>query len=131
IPTSSDAAAFHSREGANPPQLVVTSGDPGGGGGDTEAPTAPTNLTATAVAPTQVDLAWTASTDNVGVTGYDIYRNGGLLTTIGAQTSYSDTTVSPATTYSYEVKARDAAGNVSPASDPASVTTPFDGGGGG
>ena len=138
IPTSSDGADFHSREGANKPQLVVTTGEPGepgdpggGSGGDTQAPTAPANLTATAVGPNQVNLTWTASTDNVGVTGYEIYRDGDLLTTVGVQTSHSDSTVAPATTYTYEVKARDAAGNVSPASNPASVTTPPDGSGGG
>ena len=51
----------------------------GGGGGDAEAPTTPTNLTATAISSSQIDLSWNASTDNMGVAGYEIYRNGTLL----------------------------------------------------
>jgi chitodextrinase len=97
---------------------------------DTEAPTAPTGLTASASGG-GVDLAWTASTDNVGVTGYRILRDGVLIGTVGATTSDTDATAAPATTYSYTVKAVDAAGNVSAASDPAVITTPSGGGGGG
>ena len=94
------------------------------GGSDTQAPNAPSNLAASAPSPTQVNLSWSASTDNVGVTGYEVYRNGALLTTVGAQTSYSDTTVAAGTSYSYQLKARDAAGNRSGFSNSASVTTP-------
>ncbi|HYS37559.1 MAG TPA: metallophosphoesterase, partial [Pseudonocardiaceae bacterium] len=90
---------------------------------DTTPPTAPANLTATAVSSSQVNLAWTASTDNVGVTGYKVYRNGTLLAST-AGTSYSDTTTVAGTTYGYTVYAYDAAGNVSPASNTATVTTP-------
>jgi N-acetylmuramoyl-L-alanine amidase/chitodextrinase len=90
---------------------------------DTQAPTVPTNLTATPVSPTQVNLAWTASTDNVGVTGYKIYRNSAQIGT-SATTSYSDTTCSPNTTYTYTVSAYDAAGNESAQSAPAVATTP-------
>ena len=54
-------------------------GDEGGGGGDAEAPTTPTNLTATAVSASRIDLSWDASTDNVGVAGYKIYRDGSLV----------------------------------------------------
>ncbi len=103
------------------------------GGGDTSclgstttdgtAPTAPTGLTATAPMATQVNLAWTAATDNVGVTGYTIYRNGAALTTVTG-TSYSNTRVAAGTTYTYTVTAKDAAGNVSAASNAATVTTP-------
>src|SRR5215216_1512337 len=76
-----------------------------------------------------VALSWTGSTDNVGVTGYEIHRNGALLTTTQAgDTSYGDTTVSPDTTYSYNVRARDAAGNLSDSSNNAIVTTPAGGG---
>jgi chitodextrinase len=91
---------------------------------DTTAPEAPTNLTAASPAADKVDLSWTSSTDNVGVTGYDIYRNGSFLTTSGPAANYSDTTVVAGTPYSYFVKARDAAGNVSEASNTTSVTTP-------
>jgi hypothetical protein len=90
---------------------------------DTQAPTTPTNLSATASSSTRVDLSWNASSDNVGVTGYEIYRNSALLTTV-TSTSYADTTVSGGQTYTYQVKARDAAGNRSPFSNSATVTTP-------
>ncbi|MEU4479244.1 discoidin domain-containing protein [Micromonospora sp. NPDC023966] len=81
--------------------------------GDTQPPSAPGNLTLTEPAADQVRLTWTASTDNVGVTGYDIYANGTLRTSVGASTlTYTDT--QPAgSTVSYYVRARDAAGNQS------------------
>ena len=60
-----------------------------GGGGDTEPPTTPSGLTATAVSPTQVNLSWTASSDNVGVTGYRVYRDGARIVTVSG-TSYSN-----------------------------------------
>jgi chitodextrinase len=97
----------------------------GGPGPDTSAPSAPASLTSTAQSPTSVALSWTASSDNVAVTGYTITRNGvAVATTAGTVTSYSDTTVAPSTTYAYTVKASDAAGNVSNASPTASATTP-------
>ena len=89
---------------------------------DTTIPTTPTNLFATAVSSSQVSLTWTASTDNVGVTGYRIYRAGTLLTTV-TTTSYSNTGLSPSTTYSYTVQAIDAANNASAQSASASATT--------
>jgi Big-like domain-containing protein/calcineurin-like phosphoesterase family protein/fibronectin type III domain protein len=92
---------------------------------DTTAPSKPTNLSATADGSRLVQLAWTASTDNVGVTGYSIYRNGALLTTTGPMPSYDDTTVLPGTSYTYQVRARDAAGNTSSLSTSVSVTTPL------
>jgi hypothetical protein len=70
-----------------------------------------------------VSLSWTASTDNVGVAGYRIYRNGSLVATSQA-TSYLDSGLSPQTTYTYAVSAYDAAGNVSALSAPVSATTP-------
>lgn len=91
---------------------------------DTEAPAAPGNFTASApVGAGEVRLAWSASTDNVGVAGYVIYRNG---VTIASTTSliYSDVTAAANTNYSYQIKARDAAGNFSVFSLAASVTTP-------
>jgi len=89
---------------------------------DTEAPTAPTNLASSNITETSVSLSWTASTDNVGVTGYDVYRNGTLLA-LTTSTSYNVTGLTAATTYSFTVKAKDAAGNVSAASTALSVTT--------
>jgi chitodextrinase len=121
--TDTDGTNYSSREATtNRPQLVVTfSGtEPPP---DTTPPSKPTGLTANAVAG-RVDLAWQAATDEVAVTGYDIFRNGAPLASIGAVTTYADTSVAPATTYTYTVRARDAAGNTSPLSDPASVTTP-------
>lgn len=92
-------------------------------GGDVQPPSVPTGLTATAVSGTQINLSWTASTDNVGVTGYKVYR-GGVQIGTSATTSYSDTTCTPATSYSYTASAYDAAGNNSAQSSPASATTP-------
>ena len=91
---------------------------------DSTAPTAPAELNATAASSAQVNLTWTASTDNVGVTGYDIYRGSVVIASVGVTTSYSDTTVQPSTSYTYKVKAKDAAGNVSAASNLATVSTP-------
>src|SRR5947209_8606321 len=88
---------------------------------DTTPPTTPTGLTAAAAGSTGANLSWSASTDNVGVTGYIVRRNGVQVATPTA-TSYADTGLSAATTYSYTVAARDAAGNISPDSASASVT---------
>jgi len=89
---------------------------------DTTAPSAPTGLTAGTPTSTSVSLSWTASTDNVGVTGYDVYR-GTTLVGSSSTTSYSVTGLTAATTYSFTVKAKDAAGNVSASSSALSVTT--------
>ncbi|OKI49208.1 discoidin domain-containing protein [Micromonospora sp. CB01531] len=99
-----------------------------GHGGDTTAPTAPTNLTYTQPGSGQIRLAWGAATDNVGVTGYDIYANGTLRAGVNGSTlSYSDSQPDTATV-SYYVKAKDAAGNTSAASN--TVTRVGSGGGG-
>jgi chitodextrinase len=77
------------------------------------------------VTATSVGLSWGASTDNVGVAGYTVYRNGSPLGTTGSSaTTYSDTTEAPSTSYSYTVDAFDAAGNHSAQSSPLPVTTP-------
>ena len=88
---------------------------------DTQRPTTPGNLTATPVGSSRIDLAWEASTDSVGVTGYEIYRDDAPLTTIGPSTTYSDTVLAPAT-HKYEVRALDAAGNHSDFSNPATAS---------
>jgi parallel beta-helix repeat protein len=93
-------------------------------GSDNESPTHPSHLTATPVSPNRVDLAWGASTDDVGVAGYEIFRDGSSLATVGADTAYSDTTVLPSTTYQYGARARDEAGNLSGFGNIVAVTTP-------
>jgi hypothetical protein len=73
---------------------------------------------------TRVDLSWAASSDNIGVAGYKIKRNGADLKTVTAGTTYSDTTAVAGTTYTYTVSAFDAKGNASGATSAAPVTTP-------
>jgi acid phosphatase type 7 len=89
---------------------------------DTTPPSAPTNVTATASGPSQVNLTWLASTDDVGVASYQIDRNGTAVGT-SSSTSFTDTSVQPSTTYTYTVAALDAAGNRSANSNTATVTT--------
>ena len=93
---------------------------------DTIAPTAPGApvAQATAGAPHQVSLTWAASTDNVGVSSYSVYRNGTLLQSGLTGLSAVDTTAKDITSYTYTVVARDAAGNVSPASPATTIGTP-------
>ncbi|WP_127501794.1 discoidin domain-containing protein [Actinoplanes solisilvae] len=81
-------------------------------GGDTQAPSAPGNLAFTQPGGDQIRLTWSASTDNVGVTGYDVYANGVLRTSVGNVLTYTDTQPASATV-SYQVRAKDAAGNTS------------------
>lgn len=95
------------------------------GAPDTQAPTVPANLAATAVSSTQINLSWDPSTDNYGVTGYNIFRNSVNIGS-SATNSYSDTTCAPNTTYTYTVSAYDGSGNESAQSAPASATTPGD-----
>ncbi|NUT39778.1 MAG: cellulose-binding protein [Thermoactinospora sp.] len=99
----------------------------GGDPGDTSPPTAPAGLAASGTTSTATTLSWTAATDDKGVTGYDVLRapGGGTFAQVGtsATTSYTDTGLTPATTYRYQVRARDAAGNTSPVSGTAEVTT--------
>jgi hypothetical protein len=90
--------------------------------GDTQAPTTPTTLTAGTTTGTSVVLTWNAATDNVGVAGYDILRGGTVVAT-SATPSYTDTGLTPETGYTYTVRARDAAGNLSSPSAPITVKT--------
>jgi parallel beta-helix repeat protein len=92
---------------------------------DNDPPSVPANLRTTNITHLAVDLAWDASTDNVGVTSYTIYRDGILFTSVnGATTSYQDSTVTPNTSYTYTVEAFDAASNSSGQSAALPVTTP-------
>lgn len=92
------------------------------GPADTVAPSTPLDLTAAAISSSQINLAWSAATDNVGVAGYQVWRNG-VYVASPSSSSYSDTALAASTTYTYTVKAFDAAGNVSPASVAVSATT--------
>ena len=97
---------------------------------DTQPPTMPGTLTASAAGTTQINLSWGAATDNVGVTGYLVERCQGAGCTTFAQiatptgTTYNDTGLTSGTTYNYRVRATDAAGNLSPYSNTAPATTP-------
>src|SRR6185369_4408100 len=91
---------------------------------ETSPPTVPTNLASTVVSGTQINLSWTASNDNKGVRGYDVYRNGILIgTTHAATLTYVDTNLIPYTNYVYNVDAFDASGNHSLQSLTASALT--------
>src|SRR5439155_303311 len=89
---------------------------------DTLPPSIPTGLTATATSSSPISLVWSPSTDNVGVTGFTVFRNGVRAATVGS-TAYQDTGLPPSTTYAYTVAAVDAVGNTSLQSPPASATT--------
>lgn len=102
----------------------------GSSAADTQAPSVPTNLSASNITETTVDLSWNASNDNVGVTGYDVYQGTALLGTT-ANTSAQITGLSSGTNYTFNVRAKDDAGNVSGASNTVSVTTDSPASGGG
>ncbi|WP_327399985.1 carbohydrate binding domain-containing protein [Streptomyces sp. NBC_01288] len=108
---------------------ISLDGPGGGGGGDTQAPTAPTGLTSTGKTSSTVSLSWAASTDNVGVTAYDIYSGANQVLSVSG-TSGTVTGLAAGTAYTFTVKARDAAGNSSAASGAVSVTTSAGTGGG-
>ena len=107
----------------------------GSAGGDTQAPSVPAGLTAPATTSSSISLAWTASTDNVGVTGYQILRapgaSGGTFAQIATATtnSYVNTGLAANTTFRYQVRAVDAAGNASAVSNTVTATTQTGGGG--
>lgn len=90
--------------------------------GDTQAPTAATGLNVSGTTSNSISLAWNASTDNVGVTGYNVYMNG-ILQTTASSTSTTISGLAPSTTYSFYVVAKDAAGNLSSNSSTVSGTT--------
>jgi hypothetical protein len=90
--------------------------------GDTSPPSVPADLSATPVSDSEIDLSWSPSTDDVGVAGYDVYRDGTRVDTVTG-TTYRDTGLAAHTTHSYTVRAFDAAGNASAQSESASATT--------
>ncbi len=118
--TSTDGVDIYSKESATlRPELVVTTGAP-----DTQKPTPPPTLAATVMTASRVDLSWQPAGDNVGVTGYQVLRNGNQIASLGVTTAYSDTSVAANTSYTYQVRAVDAAGNVSDPSNSAPAATP-------
>ena len=90
---------------------------------DTAPPSAPGTPTASATNATSTTLAWTASTDNVGVVGYDVIRNGTLVATVPTAT-FTDAALAPGTSFGYAIVARDSTGNASAPSKVGMVTTP-------
>jgi len=94
----------------------------GGTIADTTPPSTPSILSAVANSSTQATISWEAATDNIGVTGYNVYRDGILISTT-TSLSYVDSGLTPSTAYSYAVQAVDGAGNVSALSSATSVTT--------
>jgi chitodextrinase len=94
----------------------------GSGAPDTQEPSVPSGLSSSSVTMSSVSLSWNASSDNVGVTGYTVYRDGSPVATTSG-TSYVDNGLSASTSYSYTVSASDLAGNISAQSSAHSVTT--------
>ena len=92
------------------------------GAPDSQAPSNPTNLAASGTTITSTNLTWTASTDNVAVTGYDVYKDAVFLTTV-ATTLYNVVGLTPSTPYAFFVKARDAVGNISGSSNVVNIVT--------
>jgi chitodextrinase len=91
---------------------------------DAGPPTTPEGVTATATSATSVEVTWQPSTDDIGVVGYTVYRDGSAIAAVAGEVlSFVDDLASPATTYGYSVDAFDAAGNYSPPSEPAVVVT--------
>ncbi|MEV4418148.1 endo-1,4-beta-xylanase, partial [Catellatospora sp. NPDC049609] len=129
FPSEGAALIYDENYQQKPAYTAVHNALAGGLPTDTQAPTAPSSLAASGVTSSSVNLSWTASTDNVGVTGYDILRapgtSGGSFTQVGTSTttSFSNTGLSANTSYRYQVRARDAAGNVSAVSNTVTVTT--------
>jgi endo-1,4-beta-D-glucanase Y len=117
------ATATTANGGPNVDKISVT-----GGAVDTQPPTAPGNLRSTGVTSSSVSLAWDASSDNVGVTGYDVYNGANLATTV-ATTSATVGGLAASTGYTFTVKAHDGAGNTSPASNSVTATTSAGSGG--
>jgi chitodextrinase len=131
-PTAVDTTAHFSQPGIYVLQLWASDGELSLAdtviiGDASSIPTIPPSLSAAAVLPTRVDLSWQIATDDVAVTGYDVFRNSVMIATV-TDNVYSDTTASPQTGYSYQVEAFDGDGNRSGLSAPAVAVTPADSG---
>src|SRR6266446_3551516 len=111
-----------SDSGDPPDPGAASAGGPTPPSSDTQAPTVPAGLAVTGVSDTVVNLSWSASSDNVGVTAYRVFR-GGVQIATPTVTSYSDTGLSPSTIYAYTVAAVDAANNASAQSSSVNATT--------
>ena len=114
IPTSCESFTYGEVEDYT---VVIQASGP-----DTTPPSAPTSLVASGTTQTSTNLSWNASTDNVGVTGYDVYQGATIIATVTG-TTRQVTGLTPSTAYSFSVRAKDAAGNVSSASNTVNVTT--------
>jgi parallel beta-helix repeat protein len=115
---------YFSSEATDGPQLIIEYESTGTTPPDTTAPSAPSNLASPSKTSSSVALSWSASTDNVGVAGYDVYRGGSKVnTSLITATSYTDTGLSASTAYTYTIRAKDAAGNESASSSSLQVTT--------
>jgi bacillolysin len=114
IPTQCEAMSYGEAEDYTVNLVAAVS--------DTQAPTAPTSLAASGTTSTTTNLSWTASTDNVSVTGYDVYQGTTLKATVTG-TTYAVSGLTASTAYTFSVKAKDAAGNISSASNVLNVTT--------
>jgi endonuclease I/chitodextrinase len=121
--------AIYARQGNRNPFIdnpsyvnAIWGAAPGGGTTDTTAPSIPLNLSSNAKTTTSVSLTWSASTDNVGVIGYEVYRGTTLITTTTA-TTYNVTGLTASTAYTFSIKAKDAAGNKSASSTTLSIST--------
>ncbi|MBP2472965.1 glucose/arabinose dehydrogenase/phosphatidylethanolamine-binding protein (PEBP) family uncharacterized protein [Crossiella equi] len=110
------ATAVTADGGPNVDRLAVLSAD-------SQAPTPPSNLRGTGKTATSTSLAWDPASDNVGVTGYDIYQHGQLMKSVGAVLAATVEGLEPDTTYDWTVFAKDAAGNVSQASNAVPIRT--------
>ncbi|MBK9615925.1 MAG: fibronectin type III domain-containing protein [Uliginosibacterium sp.] len=113
-------------DGTGSPNLSTSSSSGGTGASpDTQAPSAPEAPAYSGLTATSVLLRWGGASDDRGVSAYDVYRDGRFLGSVSANTLvYLDVSVSPNTTHRYQIKARDAAGNLSPASAELVVLTP-------
>lgn len=127
-PSTTYSYTVIARDGAgrsSPPSATLSVTTPAPAPADTSAPSAPV-LSRTGVTSTTASLAWTSSTDNVGVTTYVVYRGTTAVGTIAAASSltFTDTGLTPGATHTYTVKAQDAAGNLSVASNTVTATLP-------
>lgn len=122
IPSSATNTATTTAETTNTTDTTTATTEPTSTA-DTTVPAAPTTIVATALSPTQIAISWSGATDNVGVVGYKLFRNGSYYFGVTG-TGYTDSNVIPDTVYSYAVKAADAAGNESLITTTREVRTP-------